>query len=63
MTSREYARLMGAADLKLGAVTENQALSCLGDAVCVPAVAWLANEYLVPLIRRDLTEAAKEAPA
>jgi DNA (cytosine-5)-methyltransferase 1 len=59
MTSREYARLMGAADLKLGAVTENQALSCLGDAVCVPAVAWLAREYLVPLIKRDLTEAAE----
>jgi DNA (cytosine-5)-methyltransferase 1 len=63
MTSREYARLMGAADLRLDVVSENQALSCLGDAVCVPAVAWLANEYLVPLIKHDLTELGQEAPA
>jgi DNA (cytosine-5)-methyltransferase 1 len=56
MTSREYATLMGVPEYKLGAVSENQALFGLGDAVCVPAVAWLANEYLAPLIEGHLTE-------
>ncbi len=51
MTAREYARLMGAPSLKFGGVTESQARFALGDAVCVPAVAWLAQRYLVPLVR------------
>jgi DNA (cytosine-5)-methyltransferase 1 len=51
MTPREYARLQGAPDdYKLGAVTENQALFALGDAVCVPVVEWIAQQYLRPLV-------------
>ncbi len=56
MTSGEYAALMGVPDYKLESVSENQALFGLGDAVCVPAVAWLANEYLAPLLEGGLTE-------
>lgn len=50
MTPREYARLQGAPDYKLHNVTTNNALFGLGDAVCVPVVAWLAREYLRPVI-------------
>lgn len=46
MTSREYARLQGVPDsFELGK-NENLALSALGDAVCVPAVKWLAENAL-----------------
>jgi len=51
MTAREYARLMGAPTLKFGDATESRARFALGDAVCVPAVAWLAEHCLVPLAR------------
>jgi DNA (cytosine-5)-methyltransferase 1 len=54
MTAREYARLMGAPRFRLTAGTENQALFGLGDAVCVPAVAWLARHYLLPLASGEL---------
>lgn len=50
MTAREYARLQGADGLRLDAVTESQARFGLGDAVCVPAVSWLAEHYLTPLL-------------
>lgn len=49
MTAREYARLQGADALDFSAVTESQARFALGDAVCVPAVRWLAERHLVPL--------------
>ncbi|MGL5909306.1 MAG: DNA cytosine methyltransferase [Phycicoccus sp.] len=52
MTAREYARLMGADAYRLDGIRENQALFGFGDAVCVPAVAWLAQHYLLPLIVR-----------
>lgn len=56
MTAREYARLQGVGDdYRLGAVTENKALFALGDAVCVPVVAWLARSYLRPLVDGELT--------
>jgi DNA (cytosine-5)-methyltransferase 1 len=51
MTPREYARLQGAPEYRLDAATDNQALFGFGDAVCVPVVAWIAREYLRPLIR------------
>lgn len=67
MTAREYASLMGAPDHVVDCVTENQALSGLGDAVCVPAVAWLAKSYLAPLARdrssRGLRTSAHRGPA
>lgn len=54
MTPREYARLQGAPDYKLeDSVTVNQALFGFGDAVCVPAVAWIARNYLQHAVSRD----------
>ncbi|WP_333739217.1 DNA cytosine methyltransferase [Streptomyces sp. IBSBF 2806] len=55
MTAREYAKLMGAPDYTLP-VKRNQAIMGFGDAVCVDAVAWLAEHYLRPLLAaaRDL---------
>ena len=54
MTPREYARLMGASDYNLGGVRNNQALFGFGDAVAVPAVSWLAENYLLPLVRQEI---------
>jgi DNA (cytosine-5)-methyltransferase 1 len=54
MTPREYARLMGAPEYRLHRIRESQALFGFGDAVCVPAVEWLARNYLLPLVRGDL---------
>jgi DNA (cytosine-5)-methyltransferase 1 len=50
MTANEYARLQGAPNFKFTSVTENRALSALGDAVCVPVIAWIADEYLKPVL-------------
>ncbi len=49
MTSREYARLQGVPDKYEISVDENQALTGFGDAVCVPAITWIANNVLNPL--------------
>jgi DNA (cytosine-5)-methyltransferase 1 len=49
VTPRECARLMGAGDFKIKA-TLNQALFGFGDAVCVPAVRWIAEHYLNPVL-------------
>lgn len=62
MTPREYARLMGAGDYDLSAARTNQALFGFGDAVAVPAVAWLAENYLMPLVRGKLTEGQHPSP-
>jgi DNA (cytosine-5)-methyltransferase 1 len=51
MTPVEYARLMGAGDYNLEGARTNQALFAFGDAVAVPAVRWLAENYLMPLLR------------
>ena len=53
MTAREYARLQGAPDFRWCAEPETQARFALGDAVCVPAVAWLARHWLLPLVAGD----------
>jgi DNA (cytosine-5)-methyltransferase 1 len=50
MSTLEYARLMGATKMRFDMVRENQALFGLGDAVCVPAVEWLAKAYLRPVL-------------
>lgn len=61
MTPREYARLQGAPDIKLDAVTPVQQLFGLGDAVCVPVVSWIAAEYLVPLLNsRRATDSGQD---
>ncbi|MFT4298237.1 MAG: DNA (cytosine-5-)-methyltransferase [Aeromicrobium sp.] len=51
MTPREYARLMGADDYDLSKARTNQAFFGFGDAVAVPVVSWLAENYLMPLVR------------
>lgn len=60
LTARECARLMGADDFRLN-VPLNQALFGFGDAVCVPAVKWIADNYLTPLAT-ELHAQAKETP-
>jgi DNA (cytosine-5)-methyltransferase 1 len=58
LTPRECARLMGADDFALR-VPLNQALFGFGDAVCVPAIRWIAENYLNPVW---LEEYAPEIP-
>jgi DNA (cytosine-5)-methyltransferase 1 len=47
LTPRECARLMGADDFTITG-TLNQALFGFGDAVCVPVIQWIAENYLTP---------------
>jgi DNA (cytosine-5)-methyltransferase 1 len=49
LTARECARLQGVGDDYVIDVGLNQALFGFGDAVCVPAVAWIAEHYLTPI--------------
>jgi DNA (cytosine-5)-methyltransferase 1 len=51
MTPREYARLQGVPDNYPIPLQVNQALTGFGDAVCVPAIAWIAGNVLNPLTR------------
>lgn len=48
LTPRECARLMGADDFLI-TVPMNQALFGFGDAVCVPVIRWIAENYLTPV--------------
>jgi DNA (cytosine-5)-methyltransferase 1 len=51
LTVREYACLQGAPNFRLPEdLGRNQGLFGFGDAVCVPAVRWLAENYLRPLL-------------
>lgn len=59
MTPREYARLMGAPDYDLSAARNNQALFGFGDAVAVPAVSWLAENYLMPMVKGEFEAATQ----
>lgn len=49
MSGREYARLQGVPDAYPITVRERQSLWGFGDAVCVPAIAWIAEHALNPL--------------
>lgn len=49
LTPRECARLMGAGEYNIS-VPLNQALFGFGDAVCVPVVEWIAEQYLNPTV-------------
>lgn len=60
MTPREYARLMGAPEYVLP-TRRSQALFGFGDAVCVSAVGWLAQNYLAPATRRSVRELREAA--
>ncbi|MGC1206429.1 MAG: DNA (cytosine-5-)-methyltransferase [Ornithinimicrobium sp.] len=55
MTPREYANLMGAGSYRLEGLRDSQILFGFGDAVCVDAVAWLGENYLMPLVGRSLS--------
>jgi len=55
MTPREYANLMGAPRYRIDGLRNNQALFGFGDAVCVPVVGWLADNYLMPLVTGSMT--------
>lgn len=48
LTPRECARLMGADEYNI-TVPMNQALFGFGDAVCVPVIRWIAENYLTPV--------------
>lgn len=50
LTARECARLQGVPDSYIIDVPLNQALFGFGDAVCVPAIEWIARNYLAPVI-------------
>lgn len=58
MTPLEYARLMGAPDYSLEGLRDSQILFGFGDAVVVPAVQWVGDNYLAPLIRGELARPA-----
>ena len=58
MTPVEYARLMGAPNYHLEGLRDSQILFGFGDAVVVPAVQWVAERYLAPLIRGELSHPA-----
>lgn len=61
LTARECARLMGADDFRIEAPL-NQALFGFGDAVCVPVIRWIADNYLTPLASASaLNDHAPEA--
>ena len=47
MNITEYARLQGADRMQYDSVTERQAMFALGDAVCVPVIEWIAQNWLV----------------
>lgn len=53
LSARECARLMGADDFVIN-VPLNQALFGFGDAVCVPVVKWIAENYLNEWLTRAI---------
>ena len=57
LTPRECARLMGANDFQI-TVPLNQALFGFGDAVCVPVIRWIAENYLSPTMK-ELNDKAR----
>ena len=50
MDLREYARLQGAGHLRYRAVSERQAMYALGDAVCIPVIQWIGENWLCPAL-------------
>lgn len=61
LTPREYSILMGAGDFPIE-VDTNDAMFGFADAVCVPVVKWIADQYLNPLIN-ELTHDVILSPA
>jgi DNA (cytosine-5)-methyltransferase 1 len=63
LTARECARLQGVPDDYVIRVPLNKALFGFGDAVCVPAVQWIAKHYLNPLAVGMMEAPSLFAPA
>jgi DNA (cytosine-5)-methyltransferase 1 len=59
LSPRECARLMGADEYVISGNT-NQALFGFGDAVCVPVVTWIGENYLNPLLAEINNLTAKQ---
>lgn len=62
MTPREYARLQGVPDNYPITVEGVQALTGFGDAVCVPAISWIAEHVLNPLAQNDSRSHYRQLP-
>jgi DNA (cytosine-5)-methyltransferase 1 len=52
LTEREYARLQGVPDSYRIGTKGVQALTGFGDAVCVPAINWIAENILNPMTEK-----------
>jgi DNA (cytosine-5)-methyltransferase 1 len=63
MTPREYARLQGVPDEFPITVNGVQALTGFGDAVCVPAISWIAEHILNPLAEHGVPLLKHKLPA
>ncbi len=63
MTPREYARLQGVPDEYLITTNGVQALTGFGDAVCVPAISWIAKHILNPLAEQGSPKYKYELPS
>lgn len=61
ISPRECARLMGADDYQISG-SFNEGLFGFGDAVCVPVVTWIANNYLNPLLSEINHSVARYEP-
>ena len=56
LNGRECARLMGVEEYRIAPhLSLNDVLFGFGDAVCVPAVEWIATHYLNPLVEEERT--------
>lgn len=62
LSTSECSKLMGAQQFSFDGFSINDALHCLGDAVCVDVVKWLDRIYLTPLFE-SLKNAPKESIA
>jgi len=62
LTPREYARLQGVPDECPITVNGVQALTGFGDAVCVPAISWIAEHVLTPLARNGSLTYHRQLP-
>jgi len=59
LTPKECARLMGADDFTITG-TLNQSLFGFGDAVCVPVIQWIAENYLNPVWKESYASETQE---
>jgi len=62
LTPRECARLMGTGETYKINVPLNQALFGFGDAVCVPVIEWIAENYLNPALNESAGRAITSTP-